>query len=73
MIRAFPKPIICRVNGPVMGGGMGILFATDLRISLESANFSFPEVKRGIVPALISAYIVPQMGLFKAKQYMLTG
>jgi len=69
----FPKPIICKVNGPVMGGGVGLFFMTDIRIVNKDAHFSFPEVKRGIVPALISAYIVPQLGLHKSKQFMLTG
>lgn len=72
-IRDFKKPIIARVNGPVMGGGCGVLFATDLRVMLQNSFLAFPEVKRGIVPALISAFIVPQMGLYRTKQYMLTG
>jgi len=52
---------------------MGLLFACDIRIATKEAHFSFPEVKRGIVPALISAFIVPQLGLSLAKQFMLTG
>jgi methylglutaconyl-CoA hydratase len=68
-----PKPIICKVNGPVMGGGCGLVFVSDIRIFTSSAFMSFPEVKRGLIPAMISAYIVPQLGIYKSKQYMLTG
>ncbi|CAG8821722.1 2927_t:CDS:1, partial [Cetraspora pellucida] len=67
------KPVIAKINGPALGGGLGLVFTTDIRITLKEAYFSFPEVKRGIVPAIISRYVVPEIGLFKAKQYMLTG
>eukprot|EP01124_Arcella_intermedia_P035986 TRINITY_DN9321_c0_g1_i2.p1 TRINITY_DN9321_c0_g1~~TRINITY_DN9321_c0_g1_i2.p1 ORF type:complete len:161 (-),score=27.29 TRINITY_DN9321_c0_g1_i2:48-530(-) len=56
-----------------MGGGWGLLFTTDIRLAVRSAEFSFSEVKRGIVPAIISAYVVPQLGPFHAKQLFLTG
>lgn len=56
-----------------MAGGWGIFFSTDFRIVVKSAYFQMTEVKRGVVPALISAYITPQLGLFKTKQFMLTG
>jgi 1,4-dihydroxy-2-naphthoyl-CoA synthase len=72
-LKSFPKPIVCQVNGPAMGGGMGLVFVTDIRISLKKAHFSFPEVKRGVIPALISSYIVPQLGPYLSTQYMLTG
>jgi methylglutaconyl-CoA hydratase len=56
-----------------MGGGCGLVFVTDIRIVSKDAHFSFPEVKRGLIPAMISTFIVPQLGLYKSKQYMLTG
>ncbi|KAF9426181.1 hypothetical protein BGZ94_006849 [Podila epigama] len=59
-----PKPTIARINGPALGGGVGIVF---------SCNFRMPEVHRGLIPALISEVIVPQLGAFRAKQYMLSG
>ncbi|KAG0237692.1 ClpP/crotonase-like domain-containing protein [Mortierella sp. GBAus27b] len=68
-----PKPTIARVNGPALGGGVGIVFACDFRIVRSSAYFSMPEVYRGLIPALISEVIVPQLGPFKSKQYMLSG
>ncbi|CAG8755260.1 18917_t:CDS:1, partial [Racocetra fulgida] len=72
-IKDCPKPVIAKINGPALGGGLGLVFTTDIRITLKDAYFSFPEVKRGVVPAIISRYVVPEIGLFKAKQYMLTG
>jgi len=72
-VRSSKKPVISRINGPAMGGGWGLVFATDVRIAHKDAWFWFAEVKRGIVPALISAYIAPQIGSFQAKQLMLTG
>jgi methylglutaconyl-CoA hydratase len=52
---------------------LGILFSTDIRLCKEDCYFQFTEVKRGLVPAIISAYIVPQIGVFKAKDLMITG
>jgi len=72
-LKTCPKPIISRINGPAMGGGWGLLFATDIRIAVRDAWFSFSEVKRGVVPAIISAYVVPELGPFRAKQLFLTG
>lgn len=67
------KPVICKINGPALGGGLGLVFVTDIRIMNKESYLVFPEVKRGIVPAMISAYIVPQLGIYKSKQYMLSG
>lgn len=67
------KPIIARINGAALGGGWGLIFTSDIRIAAKDSWFSFSEVKRGLVPAIISAYIVPQIGGFRAKEYMLTG
>lgn len=52
---------------------MGLIFACDFRICVEDAFFSFAEVKRGLVPALISSIIVPQLGTFYSKDLMMTG
>ncbi|KAF9913005.1 EnoyL-CoA hydratase [Linnemannia zychae] len=68
-----PKPTIARVNGPALGGGVGIVFSCNFRIFHSGAYISMPEVHRGLIPALISEVIVPQLGAFKSKQYMLSG
>ncbi|KAI7908253.1 ClpP/crotonase-like domain-containing protein [Cokeromyces recurvatus] len=69
----FPKPIIARINGPCLGGGVGLVFTTDIRIAYQDAYFALTEVKRGIIPAIISQYVVPELGPQKAREYMLTG
>ena len=48
------KPTIARINGPALGGGVGLVFACDIRIISEDSYIQFPEVYRGILPALIS-------------------
>jgi len=72
LIMNYPKPIIARINGSAMAGGWGLLFGSDIRIAVKDATFCFSEVKYGLVPAIISTYIVPQLGLY-AKTLFLTG
>ncbi|KAI7894663.1 ClpP/crotonase-like domain-containing protein [Mucor mucedo] len=69
----FPKPVIARINGPCLGGGVGLVFTTDIRVAHQDVYFALTEVKRGIIPAIISQYIVPELGSHKTKEYMLTG
>src|SRR3954451_13713584 len=73
-IKSSKKTIISKINGPAVGGGIGLIFVTDIRICDEQ-NFyiCFSEIKRGLLPAIISQFIVPELGTFKTKQYMLTG
>ncbi|KAG0250233.1 EnoyL-CoA hydratase [Actinomortierella ambigua] len=73
LLRKAPKPTIAKINGPALGGGVGIVFACNIRVVHPSAYFSMPEVHRGLIPAMISEVIVPQLGPFLSKQYMLTG
>ncbi|KAI8617501.1 ClpP/crotonase-like domain-containing protein [Chytriomyces sp. MP71] len=72
-IADFPKPTVARINGPALGGGVGIAFCTDIRVSDEAAFFQLAEVRRGLIPAIISLYIVPQLGPSRSRQYFLTG
>lgn len=69
----FPKPIIARINGPCLGGGVGLVFTTDIRVAHQDVYFALTEVKRGIIPAIISQYIVPELGPQRTREYMLTG
>ncbi|KAI9331758.1 ClpP/crotonase-like domain-containing protein [Obelidium mucronatum] len=72
-IAEFPKPTIGKINGPALGGGVGLLFVTDIRIAVDNAFVQLAEVKRGLIPAIISLFIVPQLGPCLSKQYFLTG
>ncbi|KAJ3227586.1 hypothetical protein HDU78_009976 [Chytriomyces hyalinus] len=73
-VASFPKPTIARINGGALGGGVGVAFCTDIRIAdSNAAYFQFAEVSRGLVPAIISLYIVPQLGPSLSRQFFLTG
>ncbi|KAF7731617.1 EnoyL-CoA hydratase [Apophysomyces ossiformis] len=69
----FPKPVIARINGPALGGGVGLVFTTDIRIAAEDVYFALPETKRGLIPAIISQYLVPELGVQKTREYAMTG
>ena len=70
---AFSKPLIARVHGAAFAGGMGLVAACDLVIAAEEAEFCLPEVRIGLVPAMISPYIVRALGEQQARRYVLTG
>ena len=56
------KPTLCRVNGSAYGGGVGLVACCDYAIGVDSAKFSLSEVKLGLVPAVISPYVVQAIG-----------
>ena len=56
-IRACPKPVIARVHGAAIGGGVGLVAACDMAVSVKTAVFALTEVKLGIVPAGVSPYV----------------
>jgi methylglutaconyl-CoA hydratase len=68
-----PKPIIGKINGSAIGGGVGLVAVCDIAVSSEEAKFAFSEVKLGIIPAVISPYVVPKIGLSYARELFLTG
>jgi methylglutaconyl-CoA hydratase len=72
-LAAFPAPVICAVRGAAIGGGMGLAVSTDYVFSEERATFATTEVRLGIVPAVISPYIVRRIGLAAASSLLLTG
>ena len=72
-MHTYPKPLIARVHGAAYAGGMGLVAACDLVVAAEEAEFCLPEVKIGLVPAMISPYIVRAMGEQQARRYVLTG
>ncbi|HET9734715.1 MAG TPA: enoyl-CoA hydratase-related protein [Burkholderiales bacterium] len=69
----YPKPIVARVHGPAFAGGMGLVAASDLVVAAEEAEFALPETRIGLVPAMISPYLVRAMGAQQARRYMLSG
>ena len=72
-MHCFPKPLVARVHGAAFAGGMGLAAACDLIVAAEEAEFCLPEVRIGLVPAMISPYIVRGMGEQQAHRYVLTG
>jgi methylglutaconyl-CoA hydratase len=63
-----PKPTIARVNGSAYGGGVGLVACCDIAIGVEGAKFSLSEAKLGLVPAVISPYVVAAIGLRQARK-----
>lgn len=72
-IYASPKPAIALVNGPAMGGGVGLVAACDIAIVSEDAFFALSEVRLGLIPAVISPFVVQAIGARQARRYFLTG
>jgi methylglutaconyl-CoA hydratase len=72
-INTFPCPVVARVNGTAMGGGVGLIAVCDIVIAAESARFAFSEVKLGIAPAVISPYVVRKIGETNARVLFVTG
>ena len=75
MLRAIyecPKPTIARVQGDVYAGGIGLVAACDMAVSVDTANYCLSEVKLGLIPATISPYVIRAMGARSAHRYFLT-
>jgi methylglutaconyl-CoA hydratase len=68
-----PKPVVAAVRGPARAGGVGLLAACDLVVAGAAATFAFSEVRLGLVPAVISAVVLPRMLPHVAHRLMLTG
>ena len=62
-----PQPLIGRINGAAMGGGVGLVACCDIAIAVDTARFGFSEVKLGLIPAVISQYVVPKIGVSQAR------
>lgn len=66
------KPTIAKVNGSSYGGGVGLIACCDIAIGVEGAKFSLSEVKLGLVPAVISPYVIAAIGQRQARRMFLT-
>jgi methylglutaconyl-CoA hydratase len=68
-----PQATIARVNGPCIGGGLGLVAACDIAVASNAAFFAFREVRLGITPATISPYVIRKIGERNARDCFLTG
>jgi methylglutaconyl-CoA hydratase len=68
-----PAPVIARVHGYALGGGSGLVACCDIAIAAPDAVFGFSEVRLGIIPAVISPFVLPKIGTGPARRYFLTG
>jgi len=71
-VRECPKPVIARIHGAAYGGGVGLAAACDLAVALESAAFCLSEVNLGIIPAVISPYVMEKIGPGHLRRLALT-
>jgi methylglutaconyl-CoA hydratase len=67
------KPTLARVQGPAYGGGVGLVACCDIAVASQDALFALSEVKLGLIPAVISPYVVAAIGERAARRYFLTG
>ena len=72
-IERCPKPVIARVHGAALGGGCGLIAAADIVVAASDALFGFTEVKLGILPAVISPFVIPKIGVSQARALFVTG
>jgi methylglutaconyl-CoA hydratase len=72
-MRRHPKPIIAAVQGRALGGGAGIATASDLIVAAESAQFGYPEVKLGFIPAIVATMLRRAVNERQAMELALTG
>jgi methylglutaconyl-CoA hydratase len=68
-----PAPVVCLVQGHALGGGCGLVAASDIAVAAPDAVFGFTEVKLGIIPAVISPFALAKIGPSAARRYFLTG
>ncbi len=68
-----PKPVIARVHGSAMGGGAGLVAVADIAVATPEAKFAFSEVRLGLIPAVISPYVVRKIGYGHARALFITG
>ncbi len=69
----FPKPTIAAVNGPAIAGGTGIATLCDFTVASTEAKFGYTEVRIGFLPAIVSTFLVRQVGEKHARDLLMTG
>ncbi|MBY0232842.1 MAG: enoyl-CoA hydratase/isomerase family protein [Gemmataceae bacterium] len=73
LIYAAPKPTIAAVNGSAVAGGAGLVTVCDLAVSVAEAKFGYPEVRRGLVAAMVMPHLMRHVGERMARWLLLTG
>jgi methylglutaconyl-CoA hydratase len=73
LIYALPKPTIAAVQGPAVAGGAGLVTVCDLAIATPDAKFGYPEVRRGLVAAMVMPHLLRHVGERMARYLLLTG
>jgi len=73
LIQCAPKPVVARIAGATMGGGLGLACAADIAIASTDAKFGFTEVRLGVAPAMISVVCLPKMRRGEAMEAFLRG
>lgn len=68
-----PKPVVARIKGAAIGGGVGLVAAADVVVAEEGTVFAFSEVRLGISPATIAPFVLRKIGLSQARALFLTG
>lgn len=72
-IDRLPVPVIARVHGAAIGGGAGLAAVSDIVVAEEQAVFGFTEVRLGLIPAVISPFVLAKIGRSAARELFLTG
>lgn len=68
-----PAPVVAHVHGHALGGAAGLVACADIAVAAPGTVFGFPEVRLGIIPAMISPFVVGRIGAAAARRYFLTG
>ena len=68
-----PAPVVARVHGYALGGGSGLVACADVAVAAEDATFGFTEVRLGIIPAVISPFVLAKIGPGAGRRWFLTG
>jgi methylglutaconyl-CoA hydratase len=71
-VAACPKPVVARVHGAARGGGVGLVAVADVVVASDAATFAFTEVRLGIIPAMISPFVIERLGPARARRLFLT-
>jgi len=72
-INECPVPVIGKINGHALGGGVGLVSVCDYVVSVKEALFGFTEVRLGLIPAVISPYCIEKIGVSQARAWFLSG